>query len=57
MMTRKFCLYDRFFVSNRNFTTEYLKLLKFPGFYRLKISLKFKGLLRSPNKVANIMIF
>ena len=31
MMTRKFCLYDRFFVSNQNFTTEHVKL---PGFSR-----------------------
>ena len=28
-----FYLYDRFFESNRNFTTEHVKIVKIPGFY------------------------
>ena len=27
-----FYLYDRFFESNRNFTTEHVKIIKIPGF-------------------------
>ena len=35
MMTKKINQYDRFFESNRNFTTKHmLKLLKIPGFLR-----------------------
>ena len=30
-MTKKI-LYDRFFVSNQNFTTEHVKNVKIPGF-------------------------
>ena len=33
MMTKKNYLYDRFFVSNLNFTTEHVKLLKFQVFF------------------------
>ena len=36
-MTKFFYLYDRFFGSNRNFTTEHLKIVKIPGFF-FKIS-------------------
>ena len=32
-MTKQSFLYDRFFVSNRYFITEHVKLLKIPGFY------------------------
>ena len=31
MMTKTFCLYERFFVSNRNFTTEHVKTVNIPG--------------------------
>ena len=31
-MTKKFYLYDRFIVSNRNFTTEHVKIVKTPLF-------------------------
>ena len=34
MMAKLFCLYDRFFESNRNFTAEYVKVVKIPGFSR-----------------------
>jgi len=33
-ITKVFYLYDRFFVSNRNFTTEHVKIIKIPGFSR-----------------------
>ena len=33
MMTKKFYLYDRFFESNRNFTSENVKFVKIPGFF------------------------
>ena len=62
-MTKKFCLNDRLFVSNRNFTTEHIKivknsgfLFKIPGFLRLKKS-QIQGFLRFADKVANLMIF
>ena len=32
-MTKK-KLYDRFFESNQNFTTEHVKIVKIPGFPR-----------------------
>ena len=31
-MTTFFYFYDRFFESNRNFTTEHMKIVKIPGF-------------------------
>ena len=45
MMTKKLFLYDRHFVTNRNFTTKRLKFVNIPGFSRF------------PGKVANLMIF
>ena len=33
MMTNFFHLYDRFFESNGNFTTEHVKIIKIPGFF------------------------
>ena len=35
MMTKKSYLYDIFFVSNRNFTTEHIKIVKTSGYSRL----------------------
>ena len=32
MMTIFFYLYDKFFESNRSFTTEHEKIVKIPGF-------------------------
>ena len=32
-MTNFFYLYDRFFESNQNFTTEHVKIVKTPGFF------------------------
>ena len=32
MITKTFYLYDRFLESNRNFTTEHVKVVKIPGF-------------------------
>ena len=32
-MTKHFCLYDRFFESNQNFTSEHVKIVKVPGFF------------------------
>ena len=48
-MTKSFYLYDRFFESNRNFTTEHVKIVITPGFLVIfvqkssffKVSLKF----------------
>ena len=34
MMTKLFYLYDRFFKSNQNVTTERVKIVKIPGFSR-----------------------
>ena len=33
MMTKKFYLYDTFFESNRNFTSENVKFVKIPGVF------------------------
>ena len=33
MMTKSFYLYDKFFESNQNFTTEHMKIVKVPGFF------------------------
>ena len=33
MLTNFFYLYDRFFESNRNNTTEHVKTVKIPGFF------------------------
>ena len=33
-MTKKSYLYDRFFVSNQNVTTEHVKIVKVQGFSR-----------------------
>ena len=33
-MKKIFNLYDRFFESNRNFTTEHVKIVKIQGFSR-----------------------
>ena len=35
MMTKKIHFYDRFFVSNQNFTTEHVKLIKFQVFFNI----------------------
>ena len=35
-MTKTFYLYDRFFESNRNLTTEHVKIAKIPGFQVIK---------------------
>ena len=35
MMTKTFDLHDRFYESNRNFTTEHVKIVKIPGFFRM----------------------
>ena len=51
-MTKKFYLYDIFFVSNQNFTTEHVKMLKIPGFYSK--FLKFEVLFRFPDKLATL---
>ena len=32
---KKFYLYDRFFQTNRNFTTEHVKIMKIPGFSKI----------------------
>ena len=32
MITKKSCLCDRFSVSNRNITTEHVKIVRIPGF-------------------------
>ena len=66
MMTKKSYLYDNFFVSNKNFTTEHVKLLKIQGFFQIfcpkiqvfpvfffKIS-KTLGFSRFPSQVANL---
>ena len=37
MMTKKFYLHDRFFVSNRNLTTEHIRIIKNSSFF-FKIS-------------------
>ena len=62
-MTKKFCLNDRLFVSNRNFTTEHIKVVKNSGFFvqnsrifKVKKS-QIQGFLRFADKVANLMIF
>ena len=34
MMTKDFYLFDRTFESNRNFTTEHVKIVKIPGFFQ-----------------------
>ena len=34
-MTKYFYLYDRFFELNRNFTTEHVKIVKIPGFFKI----------------------
>ena len=60
MMTKKFFLYGRFFVSNRNFTTEYVKIVKnsryFQGFFKisqipgfLALIVKFQGFPGNPD--------
>ena len=33
MMKKMFYFYDRFFESNRSFTTEHLEIVKTPGFF------------------------
>ena len=35
MLTKKLCLYERFFVLIRNFTTEHVRVVKIPGFVSL----------------------
>ena len=44
MMTKESYLYDRFFVSNRNFTTEHAKNIQTLGFSRF------------PGKVATLYV-
>ena len=34
---KKTYLYDRFFFSTQNFTTEHVKLLKIPGFFQVSL--------------------
>ena len=55
MTTKIFYLYDRFFVSNRTFTTEHVKILGFSRFFVqnsgffakfLKFQVKWKPLLQ-----------
>ena len=66
MMTKIFYSYDRFSDSNRNFTTEHVKIVKTPGFPRffskfLKfqvflgyfcLNCRIPGFSRFPGKVA-----
>ena len=50
VITEKSYLYGRFFVSNWNFTTEYIKIVKvFQGFSRLK-KIQILGFSRFPSK-------
>ena len=42
MMTKFFYLYDRFFDSNRIFTTEHVKIVKISGFFAYFFLLQFK---------------
>ena len=46
MMTKNIYLYDRFFVSNRNFTVEHAKIQGFTRFFFFKIS-QISGIFRS----------
>ena len=59
-------LFDRLFVSNRNFSTKYIKLFKIPGFSRFFVQnsrffhvkkFQIPGFFKVPNKVATMMIF
>ena len=59
MMTKKSYLYDRFFVSNLNFSTENVKIINIPGFL-IKIpgyfclNCRIPGFSRFPGKVATL---
>ena len=59
-MTKKFCLYDKLFVTNRNFTIEHIKIGKNSWFFLPNFRLKktqIPGFLRFLGEVANLMIF
>ena len=51
MMTIFFYLYDIFFESNRNFTTEHVKFVKIPGFSSFCFCLNCQ----IPGKVATLL--
>ena len=42
MMTKKFDLYNRLFVSNRNFTTKHVKIVKNSRFFQVFPGLQVK---------------
>ena len=62
MMRNFFYLYDIFFESNQNFTTEHVKIVKIPGFFNDFCSKfqVFSGYLclncRIPGKVATLRL-
>ena len=62
-MTEKFCLNDRLFVSNRNITTEHVKIGENSIFFvpnsRIFLVEKISNLwfLRFPDKITNLMVF
>ena len=60
MLTKNFYLFDRVFVSNRNFITEHIKIVENSKYFvqnsRFKKNLKFQDFLRVLGKVATLMI-
>ena len=55
-----FYLYDRFFVSNRNFTTEHVKIVKnskfFPGFWPKLSNSRFFQVFWQPYRYMKVFI-
>ena len=45
LKTKTFYFYDRFFVSNQNFTAEYVKIVKIPGFSGIFLNSRFSSFL------------
>ena len=54
-MTKIFDLYGRFFESNRNFTTEHVKIVKIPRFFCLNCQIPCFS--KFPGKVATLPVY
>ena len=55
MITKMFYIDDRFFESNRNFTTKHVKIVKIPGF--LVIFVQIPGFSRFFSKFLKFQFF
>ena len=55
-LTKKLYLYDRFFMSNRIFTTEHVEIVKKHRFFQVFLVSQVPGFSMFPGKVATLLL-